>query len=444
MLFRGCVRLLRTTLPVVVPGAVLPTCVPRASRHVRLASSYSQKRQEEHQHLIHVGSQLGYDDLSDLDPERRRKLVMMEYEVLKDMGERVPSELEEEHINELAELGKLQRLRFHLFLFKKEMRKLNAKERKEAFKESHTEHVDNLLKRYEEEPHLIYALNKNTFMIKVIERTMDTFYNYRATMAMLHGHTLIMDCAFSEDLDKREQKLTGEQLVMAFSTNRSLTPEPFNLFFTGLKKNSFTYERMKAVVPTLEQPQFPLQVQEATVQLTDFLRNRIADIISTFSRCKISIPLELEEQLTCWSRWDSDAIYVIGGIVDCRNTAPLTLAKAKKYGLKTRRLPLDKYLEWGLGSKSLTINQVIGILLEFKQTKDWIKAFHHVPRRKLKGAEGLEWWLIPFAVRLRNLPWHSLDGSVHHKASSTRMDWFDKFRDRDGITSSSKNISSRD
>lgn len=51
------------------------------------------------------------------------------------------------------------------------------------------------------------------------------------------------------------------------------------------------------------------------------------------------------------------------------------------------KLPLEKYLPWGTGSgKSLTINQMMDILLELKHTRDWNKALQYVPTRKLKSA----------------------------------------------------------
>lgn len=48
------------------------------------------------------------------------------------------------------------------------------------------------------------------------------------------------------------------------------------------------------------------------------------------------------------------------------------------------KLPLDRYLEWGAGSgKSLTLNQVMSIMLDMKVSGDWNHALRHVPRRKL-------------------------------------------------------------
>ncbi|TMW39506.1 hypothetical protein DOY81_015414, partial [Sarcophaga bullata] len=66
------------------------------------------------------------------------------------------------------------------------------------------------------------------------------------------------------------------------------------------------------------------------------------------------------------------------------NNEPLSLAKAKRLGLRMARLPLDRYLQWGAGSgKSLTLNQMINILLDLKTTGDWMRSLRHVPRRKV-------------------------------------------------------------
>lgn len=60
------------------------------------------------------------------------------------------------------------------------------------------------------------------------------------------------------------------------------------------------------------------------------------------------------------------------------------MAKAKRLGLRMARLPLDQYLQWGAGSgKSLTLNQMINILLDLKNTGDWMTSLRHVPRRKV-------------------------------------------------------------
>lgn len=69
------------------------------------------------------------------------------------------------------------------------------------------------------------------------------------------------------------------------------------------------------------------------------------------------------------------------------NPKPLSLAKAKKEGLRMAKLPIEKYLDWGSGStKNLTLNQIISIILDLRHTKSWEQALQHVPTRKLKSA----------------------------------------------------------
>lgn len=66
------------------------------------------------------------------------------------------------------------------------------------------------------------------------------------------------------------------------------------------------------------------------------------------------------------------------------NNEPLSLAKAKRDGIKMAKLPLDRYLEWAPGSKkNLNINHMVPILLDLKLTSDWEFSLRHIPRRKL-------------------------------------------------------------
>lgn len=60
------------------------------------------------------------------------------------------------------------------------------------------------------------------------------------------------------------------------------------------------------------------------------------------------------------------------------------MAKAKREGLKMAKLPIDRYLHFGGGgNKSLTLNQMISIMLDINFTNDWEFALRHVPQRKL-------------------------------------------------------------
>lgn len=117
------------------------------------------------------------------------------------------------------------------------------------------------------------------------------------------------------------------------------------------------------------EPWFPLNVHECSY----------LDLFPKQQLCYLT-PHCREELL----EYDPDTTYIIGGIVDKVTNEPLSLAKAKKDGLKMAKLPLDRYLQWGSGSgKSLTLNHMLNILMDVKDTRDWNVALRHVPRRKI-------------------------------------------------------------
>lgn len=67
------------------------------------------------------------------------------------------------------------------------------------------------------------------------------------------------------------------------------------------------------------------------------------------------------------------------------NSQPLSMAKAKREGIRMARFPIDKYLDWGISSsKNLTLDQTMKIMLDLRHTGNWKKALEHVPVRKLK------------------------------------------------------------
>jgi ribonuclease P protein 1 len=129
-------------------------------------------------------------------------------------------------------------------------------------------------------------------------------------------------------------------------------------------------------IPTLYDSDFPINITEKSY-LDLFPKE---NIVYLTPHCRE----ELRE-------FDHDAIYIIGAMVDKGNSEPLSLAKAKREGLKMAKLPLDKYLMWGSGrSKTLTLNQIMRILLDVRTTGSWEKALQHVPRRKIVTTEQLQ------------------------------------------------------
>lgn len=81
--------------------------------------------------------------------------------------------------------------------------------------------------------------------------------------------------------------------------------------------------------------------------------------------------------------------YVIGGIVDRNRHKRLCLDKAERLGLKTARLPLSDHVKV-LGSKALTVNQVVELLLQYNSLQDWGKAVAAVLPARKTDASGVQ------------------------------------------------------
>ena len=88
--------------------------------------------------------------------------------------------------------------------------------------------------------------------------------------------------------------------------------------------------------------------------------------------------------------WRSDAIYVLGGIVDRNRMTRACLKRAQALGIPVARLPMSKYCQWG-ASNVLTVNHVVEILLRRGGGgESWPDAFQRtLPTRKDPSVSGV-------------------------------------------------------
>uniref|UniRef100_T1GKH3 RNA (guanine-9-)-methyltransferase domain-containing protein 1 n=1 Tax=Megaselia scalaris TaxID=36166 RepID=T1GKH3_MEGSC len=189
---------------------------------------------------------------------------------------------------------------------------------------------------------------------------------------MKFGEKIVIDCSYDDHMNRHEAVNTAKQLGLCFAENR-MHDEPFDLHYCNANLDKLTMQTVKRQIPTMLDPDFPMNVHREC--FTDIFPKE--NLVYLTPHCRTDL-----------LHYNPDDIYIIGGIVDKVSNEPVSLAKAKRLGLRMARLPLDRYLTWGAGSgKSLTLNQMVNILLDLKKTKDWNYALRHVPKRKIVDFE---------------------------------------------------------
>lgn len=315
-----------------------------------------------------------FTSITNDDPvlEKRLKILFLEVEVLRQSGHRVPQNINLRQWKELLTLEtRTGRRKYLSYVFGIEKSRENRKKKKAEQKQQREDEVKNL----PENNHLIYALGYNTIFHRVYDTTINNLYNSKLIQAMQFSQKLVVDCSYDSHMTLREAMNCGKQLTYMFSDNRA-HDKPFDLYICNAIRESNTMKQLVKFIPTLYDSDFPINITEK--HYLDLFPKE--NIVYLTPHCRE----EMRE-------FDHDAVYIIGAMVDKANDEPLSLAKAKREGLKMEKLPLDRHLLWGAGgSKSLTLNQVIQILLDIRATGSWDKALQHVPRRKLASAEDIQ------------------------------------------------------
>ncbi|XP_038002239.1 tRNA methyltransferase 10 homolog C [Motacilla alba alba] len=275
-------------------------------------------------------------------------------------GRAVPENISEEQLKTFMECpSKSAKKKYLKYLHLRELHKKNEKRKMDEKRERRLEAQDQASKTDE--------TKKGSFMC-LWSRTMDKAYNWRAAQSMIFGQPLVFDMSYEKEMSVREVSNTVRQIVMSESSNRR-SVDPFHIHFCNFKDDSL-YHR-----------EFIKNYREAWDKL----------LITVTDQCYTEIfPKDKLIYLTADSpnvmkTFDHDKIYIVGSMVDRSIKTGVSLARAKRLGLETAALPLEKYLLWSTGAKNLTLDQMMHILLTLKDTADWKKALEFVPKRKYCG-----------------------------------------------------------
>ncbi|XP_013115184.2 mitochondrial ribonuclease P protein 1 homolog [Stomoxys calcitrans] len=309
--------------------------------------------------------------ISSEEKERRLKVLQLEVDIANQEGRRVPSlnffqKYHWEHVLTLP--SKSARMKYYGFLWQVEIKKQAKLRRKEEKAADCQERLEKLREEREQNGHIIYGLGHVSMFMRIYDSTINHWMNHRLIRAMQYSPKMVLDCSYDQYMTQREAENAAKQLMLCFAENRS-HDDPFDLHYCNVNLDTPCMQSLQRYIPTMLNMDFPMNVhQKCFTEL--FPKDKIVYLTP---HCRTDLV-----------EYNHDDVYIVGAMVDTVNNEPLSLAKAKKLGLRMARLPLDRYLQWGAGSgKSLTLNQMIKIMLDVRKTGDWRKALSHVPRRKL-------------------------------------------------------------
>ncbi|NXK24888.1 TM10C methyltransferase, partial [Arenaria interpres] len=275
-------------------------------------------------------------------------------------GRSVPENITEEQLKTFMECpSKSAKKKYLKYLHLKELYKKNDKRKMDEKRERRLETQKQASETGE--------TKRNSFVC-LWANAMDKAYSWRVAQSMIFGQPLIFDMSYEKDMSVREVANTVRQIVLSEGCNRR-SVDPFHIHFCNLKDDSLYHK------------EFIKHYRGAWGKL----------LITVTDQCYTDIfPKDKLIYLTADSpkvmkTFDHDKIYIVGSMVDKSIKTGVSLARAKRLGLETAALPLEKYLLWNSGAKNLTLDQMMHILLTLKDTGDWKKALEFVPKRKYCG-----------------------------------------------------------
>ncbi|NWH79120.1 TM10C methyltransferase, partial [Piaya cayana] len=275
-------------------------------------------------------------------------------------GRLVPENISEEQLQTFIECPtKSAKKKYLKFLHQKELKKKSDKRKTEEKRKRRLEAQERAPKTDE---------TQRNSHIRLWTNNMDKAYNWRAAQAMVFGQPLVFDMSYEKDMSVQEVANTVRQLVFSEGCNRR-SVDPFHIHFCNFNENSLYHK------------EFIKHYRESWDKL----------LITVTDQCYTDVfPKDKLIYLTADSpkvmkTFDHNKIYIVGSMVDKSIKTGVSLARAKRLGLETAALPLEKYLLWNSGAKNLTLDQMMHILLTLKDTGDWKKALEFVPKRKYCG-----------------------------------------------------------
>lgn len=147
---------------------------------------------------------------------------------------------------------------------------------------------------------------------------------------------VVIDASFESLLEQKSLVSFVNQLGQCNFTIKH-SEKPFQLYITGVEEKTLSL----------------LEARDYTKWVMNFSTQNYNEL---FSLDKFIYLTGDSDQIM--QEYEEDKIYIIGGLVDHNKLKNITLDKAKAQGLKTMKLPIEKYVKLKTSS-ILTVNQCI-------------------------------------------------------------------------------------
>ncbi|KAB7498826.1 tRNA (guanine(9)-N1)-methyltransferase [Armadillidium nasatum] len=143
----------------------------------------------------------------------------------------------------------------------------------------------------------------------------------------MFNQPLVIDLDFYDYMKRREVTSLSEQLKISISRNK-LSLEPFNLTLCNVDFDCKKYQSLFKFMPNMAEPNFPINVTSESY-LDIFPKEKLVYLTP--------------DARDVMERFDHEAIYIIGGLVNLRDSVNVTLGKATRENIKTMKLPIERY-----------------------------------------------------------------------------------------------------
>lgn len=182
---------------------------------------------------------------------------------------------------------------------------------------------------------------------------------------MLKAPQLVFDFSYDEFMTRKFCNYTAKHVLYAFASNRK-SRIPFDMIICNGNMDNPSMQHLHKIYPNLLELLNPLTVKQESY--LDLYPKENILYITPYSPNVMDV----------YNPYDT---IVVPAIVDYGYHGSVTMANAKKNGIRTAWLPVEKYLQVRNGVRSLPLNIIADILLTFKNTRSWEKAMEHLPQR---------------------------------------------------------------